>query len=637
MSRLWDEDIGTKPGDKENISSSKKLCRKTFDKLGGLRGIVEEHFESQISRLSDEERDIAARIFPFLVTKSGIKIALPVEDLCVYANKGQKKQIEPEVEKQVENLLKKISDLDNTISESEEEDYRLLRSVSGIRGETCYEIFHDMLAEPILVWQTEYNLEEAQRRAIINKGKAIFKAILFGLIVIISIAMVIEKIQRSILDRMSDFQTQYQACTRQGISASCLEERSLQSLSSAAPQQSKWSFKLRGGIYANLYSIREAGIMRILASELSKKEVLLLGKEIPAKNVERFLSLSFSPDGKQIVAGSDDGKLYLWNLRDKPIKEPKILPSNRITKIRSLSFSPDSKQIVAGSDDGMLYLWNLQNKPIKKSKSLLIDKDTEILSVGFSPDGKQIVAGSDDGMLYLWNLQDKPIKEPKILPSNRITKIRSLSFSPDGKQIAAGSDDGMLYLWNLQNKPIKKSKSLLIDKDTEILGVGFSPDGNQITGSADGILRLWKLKNKPDDKPIEAINTNPDRGKLKTINFSPDRKYFAIVFSPSNKQKDSLLQQQIDLWDLDSKQKLYSYPLRLNTEDDEITRISFSPDGEQIAAVTNNGAVKLLPIYTFDELLNEACNLLLDNKNQHKQNKACNLLDKQIENKKQEV
>ena len=359
-------------------------------------------------------------------------------------------------------------------------------------------------------------------------------------------------------------------------------------------QQSKLILQTIGA--GSLYWDQKFSIMRILASILSQREKdLFLGEEIYPGDNQAISSLSFSPKGKQIVAGSADGKLYLWNIQDKRTKEPKIL---------SLG-----KQAIS--------------------------------SLGFSPRGKQFATGSADGKLYLWNIRDKRVKEPQTFLSNGNKKISSVSFSPKGERIVAGSADGKLHLWNI-DKRVKEWRNLNLGKQPVLSLSFFSRNGKQqlATGSADGIIRLWKLKNESDNKLSETIETNiSQQYKLETLNFSPDGEYFAVVLGipSSSKQQEPALQQQIDLWDLQSRQIVYSYPLRLNTEDDEITKISFSPDNKQIAAVARNGAVKLLPIYTFDELLNEACNLLLDNKNQHKQNKACNLLDKQIENKKQEV
>jgi len=68
-------------------------------------------------------------------------------------------------------------------------------------------------------------------------------------------------------------------------------------------------------------------------------------------------SVAFSPDGKQIVSGSFDKTLRLWDASTgTPIGQPM---KGHESAVRSLAFSPDGKQIVSGSWDNTLRLWNV--------------------------------------------------------------------------------------------------------------------------------------------------------------------------------------------------------------------------------------------------------------------------------------
>lgn len=124
LTRLWEE---------ESAAGSRVLRVETLNRLGGAERIVPAHLEAAVGRLSAQERDIAARVFRFLVTPSGTKIALHARDLAEYTEIAVGK---------VEPLLSKLS----------EPQARILRGV----GENRYEIYHDVLAAAILDWRARY-------------------------------------------------------------------------------------------------------------------------------------------------------------------------------------------------------------------------------------------------------------------------------------------------------------------------------------------------------------------------------------------------------------------------------------------------------------------------------------------------
>ena len=128
MQRLWTE---------ERASGSFVLRAETVERLGGAQRIVEEHLEGAMAELTPEQKDVAARIFNHLVTPSGTKIAHEVSDLADFG------RVPTSV------LLPVLSTLAGR---------RILRSVDE-GGERRYEIFHDVLAEPVLAWRAAHESE----------------------------------------------------------------------------------------------------------------------------------------------------------------------------------------------------------------------------------------------------------------------------------------------------------------------------------------------------------------------------------------------------------------------------------------------------------------------------------------------
>ena len=149
-------------------------------------------------------------------------------------------------------------------------------------------------------------------------------------------------------------------------------------------------------------------------------------------------SIAFSPDGQQIVSGSRDKSVRVWDVSTGDML--KVMKDHR-SSVRSVAFSSDGKQIVSGSYD-KVWVWDVSTGD--KFKVLKGHADS-VKSVAFSPDGKQIVFGSEDKSVRVWDVATSD--ELKVLKGHT-DSIASVAFSPDGKQIVSGSDDKTVRVWD---------------------------------------------------------------------------------------------------------------------------------------------------------------------------------------------
>jgi WD40 repeat protein len=66
--------------------------------------------------------------------------------------------------------------------------------------------------------------------------------------------------------------------------------------------------------------------------------------------------------------------------------------------VRSVAFSPNGKQVVSGSNNNTVRLWDAATGALQQT---LEGHSDSVSSVAFSPDGKQVVSGSDDNTVRL--------------------------------------------------------------------------------------------------------------------------------------------------------------------------------------------------------------------------------------------
>ena len=151
-----------------------------------------------------------------------------------------------------------------------------------------------------------------------------------------------------------------------------------------------------------------------------------------------------------------DHQTKIWNIDYESLEATAglQLENNAHTDIlRSVAYSPSGKFLASGGEDGIVLLWDLQSgklAPIVLSypdvnrKSYLFSKT--IGSLQFSKSEDLLLTSSGGGRVTQWNTSNGEIAKSWQLPG----WIWQARYSPDEKTIATANNDGTVY--NLRNQ-----------------------------------------------------------------------------------------------------------------------------------------------------------------------------------------
>ena len=324
----------------------------------------------------------------------------------------------------------------------------------------------------------------------------------------------------------------------------------------------------------------------------------------------RVSAVAFSPDGRTLVAGRDDGRVIMYPA--DTTESPRVLTVHR-GEVRSLAFSPDAATLASGGLDQAVILWSRETSVIGER---LVMPTAAVFTVALSKDGGTLASASWNGTIILWDVihrqQLRQVSVPgltsmALMPNGRVlaaasgSKIRlfasstgepisepstgytgnmlSLAFSPDGRTLASGSADRMVKLWDVETGQQKGSS--MLGHAEAVVAVAFSPDGRMLaSGSWDKTIVLWDVATQRQLGPPLVGHLD----HVQTIAFSPDGRILA----------SGSWDHTTRLWDVAT----HSQILQLITQGDRVLSVAFSPDGRTVAASSDDETTVLSDVLT---------------------------------------
>jgi WD40 repeat protein/serine/threonine protein kinase len=289
------------------------------------------------------------------------------------------------------------------------------------------------------------------------------------------------------------------------------------------------------------------------------------------------LSVAFSPDGRRIAAGGQDGFVKIWDAATG--KEVHSFRAHQ-DHANGLAFSPDGSRLATASWDGTVKIWDAETG--QEQLTLFKERPARAYSVAFSPDGRRLAAGTgiglppnQAGVIKVW---DASTGQELLSLGGHKGNATCITFSRDGHRLASASADATAKVWDAQTG---EEILTLRGHRSRIHSVAFSPDGKQLASApydyrtkADGEVKVWDAHTGR-----EVLTLCGHVTWVPGVAFTPDGRCLA----------SGGLDGTVKLWDLATGQEA----LTLRGHNGNVQAIAFSPDGQRLVSAGDDRTVRI--------------------------------------------
>jgi WD40 repeat protein/transcriptional regulator with XRE-family HTH domain len=286
----------------------------------------------------------------------------------------------------------------------------------------------------------------------------------------------------------------------------------------------------------------------------------------------RVLSAAFSPDGQRLATLGDDGTAIVWD----------AATGSELLRLPGTTEPGDlvTAQRIAYSPDGQLLAACDNQRVVLYSAAtgealqVLAGHQAEVTAVAFSRDGARIASADSVGSAFVW---DVTTGASLVELRGHTDAIEGLTFSPDGQWLVTSGNDATMKFWDV-------TSGALLRDDVGFTGlidsVAFSPDGTRFAFTTVDGLHVWQL----DASAAADLRASTPQELLAipdgaSVTFSPDGQRLAAASGAT----------QVKVWEAATGREV----LTLVGHTGWVMGVVFSPDGKRLATTSLDGTARI--------------------------------------------
>ncbi|HKB01391.1 MAG TPA: hypothetical protein VKD90_04185, partial [Gemmataceae bacterium] len=149
----------------------------------------------------------------------------------------------------------------------------------------------------------------------------------------------------------------------------------------------------------------------------------------------RVFGVAWSPDGSRVAATDLGGRLWIWDADTMKVRT--VTDTKDVPRFNTLKFSPDGLWIATGGASARPILWDAWTGKRVWDRGA---HKADIYKVCFGRDSRTLLSGASDGLGYLWDLR------PKDVPADAPAALWASLVGPDGSAAYRA-------FWAMLNRP----------------------------------------------------------------------------------------------------------------------------------------------------------------------------------------